>query len=320
LEKALEKRDSAKHFLLGNLSDAERADMEDRFLAHDDVYQELLIAENDLIDAYVRRELPAPERALFEQRLLSSQHWRERVEFAETLFNPVSNTDTAAVQARVPERRFSLWQFLSGALFIRHPAFGFTVAAASLALVLSGLWFLTDKDPMRLATQQQQQTQQAQTTPPTTPVAPRESSAPIMTAENQQPIRNEKNSNRKPIDRTPKRVAPVIATFTLLPGTLRSESNAGALVMPAEANKVQLRLTLDGDAYKKYRATLSTPEGRKLWSRDVTKSSSQQSPYLILSLPANLLKSGDYVLDLSGTDANSDWESVADYIFRVIKK
>lgn len=303
----------AKRFLLGNLSESERAEMEDGFLTQDDFYQELLIAEDDLIDAYVRDELPAPERALFEQRRLTLPHTRARVEFAQALFNSVSGK-TAVTPARVPDRGVSWWQFLAGPFATRRPALAFTFAAALLVIVLVGLWFLTDKRRTRRVPEQ------AKTIQPT-PAPPRESSTPIPTAEQQQVTRDEVNSNRTPATETPKRTAPVIATFTLSPGLVRSENGAGPLVLPSGTTEVQLRLSLEGETHKKYRVTLSTPEGRKVWSRDVTGGRpSIESTHITLSLPADLLESGDYVMDLSGANADGKWESVADYSFRVVKK
>jgi hypothetical protein len=112
----------------------------------------------------------------------------------------------------------------------------------------------------------------------------------------------------------------VIATFTLLPGLVRSESGVGPLVLPPGATEVRLRLALEGEAYEKYRVTLSTPEGRRVWGRDLTKGQSMKSAHLTLTIPAELLKGGDYVVDLSGANAAGKWESVADYAFRVVKK
>jgi hypothetical protein len=65
---------------------------------------------------------------------------------------------------------------------------------------------------------------------------------------------------------------------------------------------------------------LSTADGRKLWGRALTKGISSKSGKLTLSLPAALLRNGDYVLDLSGAKSDGKWESAADYSFRVVKK
>lgn len=314
MENVLHNRELAKRFLLGNVSESERAETEDLFLANDDFYQELLIAEDDLIDAYVRGELPASEHALFEQWRLASERRQERVEFARTLFDSVSNKAAAPVaSALVSDRAVFWWRSGFGAMAIRRPALGFAFATALIVIVLGGLWLLTGRR------QTGPQPEQAQGTEPT-PVAPRESSGPPTTAKQEPPTIEEKNADRTLANETPKRTVPVVATFTLLPGVVRSERGAGPLVLPAGATEVRLRLTLEGATYRKYRATLSTPEGAKVWSRDVSKGPSMKSAHLTLSFPAELLKGGDYVLDLSGANAAGKWESVSDYSFRVVKK
>lgn len=312
----LDSTESAKRFLLGNVSESERAEIEDRFLADDDFFQELLIGEDEMIDAYVRGELPAPERARFEQKLSTSQHLRERVEFAQTLFNSVSSKAVTAAAATIaagaPARHVSWWRSWYEEFFVRRPALGFTLAAVSLVIVLGSLWLLTDRGQTRPAPQQQAQTV------PTATVMPRESPTPASTAE--PPTRDAENSNRAPVRETPRRTAPVIATFTLLPGLERSETGSGALVLPAGTTEVRLRLMLESGDSKQYRATLTTAEGRNLWSRTIAKGRSNKYADLTLNLPANLLKSDDYILDLSSINPDGKWESVADYSFRIVKK
>jgi len=314
LDNRVDNQELAKRFLLGSVTESEREQIEDGFLAQADLYQELLMAEDDLIDAYVRGELPARQRALFEQRCLTSQRDRERVEFARTLFNSVSGR---TVPARVSEDSVSWWASMAGSLITRRPALGFAFAAALLVFVLGGLWFLTDNWRTRPTPEQAKSVQPA-------PATPRESSTAVSTAEQPQLTSDLVNYNQTPAGEGPKRTAPVIATFTLLPGLVRGEG-AGALAVPAGATEVRLRLTLDAGPYQKYRATLSTPEGRKIWSQDVVPNvakgrASTKSNLLTLGVPADLLKSGDYVLDLSGANATGKWESVADYSFRIVKK
>lgn len=298
--------------MLGTLSEAERAKIEDGFLAQDDFFQELLIAEDELIDAYVRGELPAPERALFEQRQLTLPHLRERVEFAETLFNSISDK-AVVVPARTADDSISWWRSLAAALTIRRPALGFGFAAALLVIVLGGLWFLTEKLRTRPAPEQAKIFQPA-------PVIPRESPAPVGTPEPQQLAGDEVKPIRTPTTETPERTAPVLATFTLTPGLVRGAGGAEPLVLRAVVTDIRLRLTLDSEPYEKYRATISTPEGTRVWSGQLSNGASIKSSLLTLSLPANLFKNGDYVLDLSGANTPTDWESVADYSFRIVKK
>jgi hypothetical protein len=112
----------------------------------------------------------------------------------------------------------------------------------------------------------------------------------------------------------------VVATFTLLPGTTRGSGEANSVVLPGGATTVRLRLVLDGETYKQYRATLSTAESKELWRRVVSDLVSLKSASLTLSLPAKIFESGDYILELSGANQNGKWESVTDYSFRVVKK
>jgi len=312
LENVLDNKELAKRFLLGSLSEAERAKIEDGFLAQDDFYQELLIAEDDLIDAYVRGELPASDRALFEQRTLTSSQLRERVEFTQTLFDSIS-TKAVVVPARTTVDSISWWQSLAAAFTIRHPALGFGFAAALVVIVLGGLWFVAEKLRTRPAPEQAQIIQ-----PPS--VVPRELPTPGGTPEPQQLTGDEVKPVRTPVAEPTERTAPVFAAFTLTPGLVRGGGGAEPLVLRAVVTDIRLRLTLEGESYEKHRATISTPEGTRVWSGQLSNGSSIKSSQLTLSLPARLFKNGDYVLDLSGANAPGKWESVADYSFRIVKR
>jgi hypothetical protein len=325
LENVLNNGESAKRFLLGDVSESERAQIEDRFIADDNFYDQLLIAEDDLIDDYVRGDLSAAERALFERTLSASQTRDERVKFAQSLLNSASG-GASDVASGVAARPVSRWLSLSRSWPVRRQAAGLILAAASLVLMFGGLWFLIDGRRARHAPQRAQTSQPTQTSRPTpdaearlqaTPGAAAQQQSPTPEAR-QQPVPEVENSNREPARERPKRTKPVIAAFTLSPGLVRGASGANSLALRAGTKEVRLRLTLDDTTYKNYRALLSTPEGRKVWSRDVAGKRSSKSA-LTLTVPANLLKSGDYVLELSGANDGDGWESVADYSFRVVR-
>jgi hypothetical protein len=318
LNSDLHNEELLKRFLLGDLSETERAEVEDRFLADDDFFQGLLIGEDDLIDAYMRGELPAAESALFERCCLSTQRGRQRVEFARTLFNSLSGKTETIVATREQNATVSWWRTLFDKFVGRRPVLSFTLAAALLVVILGGIWVLRERGRTRFTSEPEQARQ-------TTPAPPQESTPPSINAplEPEQPQREKETSNSAPPRETPKKTSPtspVIATFTLVPGMVRGEGGAGALILPDAATEARLRLMLESEGYKQYRATLSTAEGRRVWSRVLTNGSSKKSAHLTLKLPADLLKSGDYVLDLSGANGGGNWESVADYSFRIVRK
>jgi hypothetical protein len=73
--------DRLVRYLLGEaLTDAEQAEIEERYFTDDVYFDRLLAVEDDLIDSYVRGGLSADERAQFEHNFLASNRRREKWE------------------------------------------------------------------------------------------------------------------------------------------------------------------------------------------------------------------------------------------------
>jgi hypothetical protein len=72
-------------YLLNLASEEEREAVERGFFADDDSFERLQAAEDELFDAYAAAEMPAGERAAFEQRYLSSAEGRRRLAIARAL-------------------------------------------------------------------------------------------------------------------------------------------------------------------------------------------------------------------------------------------
>jgi hypothetical protein len=78
--------------LLGRCSPAEREHIESEYFEDEEAFQEMLTAEDDLIDAYARGELVGEERRRFEKSFVSSLCGRNRVQFARALRSAVFST------------------------------------------------------------------------------------------------------------------------------------------------------------------------------------------------------------------------------------
>lgn len=88
------KEDSAsfallKRYLLGQLAEPQMREIEERYLAEEEFFKELLQVESELIDQYTSGQLPPEERKQFEAYFLSSIERRKRVE-AQT--KPIAKT------------------------------------------------------------------------------------------------------------------------------------------------------------------------------------------------------------------------------------
>ena len=84
-------------YLLGELNDEDQVQVEDRAFTDPSYVAEIEAAEADLIDAYVRGELPPGSLPGFERRFLRSPSRRSKVEFAKALAR-------AAVESKSPPR------------------------------------------------------------------------------------------------------------------------------------------------------------------------------------------------------------------------
>src|SRR5947209_18772521 len=84
-------------YLLGKLNDDEQAQVEDRAFADPDYLGALEATEADLIDAYVRNELPKSDRGAFERQFLGSPSRRSKVAFASTFFRVAAELHAPSV-------------------------------------------------------------------------------------------------------------------------------------------------------------------------------------------------------------------------------
>jgi hypothetical protein len=78
---------------LGELSPVERDAVEDRYFADDAFHEQVLAAEEELIDSYVRGELSTEQRKHFESWFLQADDRRQKLEFAKALakYRPAQN-------------------------------------------------------------------------------------------------------------------------------------------------------------------------------------------------------------------------------------
>src|SRR5262247_2329359 len=72
-------------YLLGNLPEEQRLQIEGEFLSDDQRYERLLALENELFYDYAQNKLAPGEREQFEKRFLTSEQNRKRATIASAL-------------------------------------------------------------------------------------------------------------------------------------------------------------------------------------------------------------------------------------------
>lgn len=141
---------------LGELSQEERDAVEDRLFADDEFHEQVLAAEEELIDSYLRDELTPGQREHFEKWFLPVDDRRERLEFARALrldllrFHPGDRLAESEKELAKPQsnsegqfenldRRQMAAGLTREAAQQKHSVLRWAGAAAVLALVLIGV-------------------------------------------------------------------------------------------------------------------------------------------------------------------------------------
>lgn len=311
-------------YLLGELSEAEQAQLEERYFTDAQTFNQLAQLETELVDGYARGRLSTQMRERFERAYLSNPNRRAHLRFSEALAVKLDQTvvsrtaeQRSARAASRPRRFFSL-------LLGRPRAFAFSMALALLLLSSVSVWLFIESNRLRqeLARTREAQTAQAE--------REREAQEQLADARKKtQELTNEldnRASNTAPQPQpTPspsERAAPVVASLILTANGARGVDTGAAsrLVIPPGAQQVRLQLNLRENDYQSYRLVLQAISGQEIFNQRVKPVLTKSGASFIIMLPAAKVSAGDYMLTLKGLTTSGDLEDVSQSLFRVEKR
>lgn len=318
-----------RRFLLGELSENERTALEEKFLADEDCFTQIRVAEDELIEEYVRGKLENEEKEKFEKQFLSSKTRRERVIFTREMLGKFAKLNETAKKTETVAPKTSV---LSSILeFFRQPKLAFGAGFAILALVF-GFWFLVFRKPAN----ETEIVRQISPTPTIEANFNKNSAVnpPQFVNENANINTNASvNSNSNSINKQdanktdtnseiPKKeekqkeisANPVLALFA---GTVRSEGKTNELNLPKNAQGANFQLNLESQDYQTYRAEIIDQNGNVIYRSGKLRAKNSK---IYTTIPAKNLKRGDYILKLYGFNPQNEEESAADFQFRVNQK
>ena len=335
-----------RRFLLGDLSEDERLQVEQRFLAENEFFDQVLSAEAALLDQYVLGRLGKEEqgraRTLFESSLSQNQmvtsareliallqeSAEEKLQTAATAVGPTTVVEPPTKFQ--PQRKTTssnpvvtsvgpaiLPVSANSRLSTRH----FTVLAW-VFMAIAGITLVAGLVYKHL----QKKTLEAQS------VALEQSSRKIREELQTETLRSAELSRQLEIERQ-KRIASEalvaqlrspnltgLTTITLSPTTLERGGSSQIMRVRSETRPIQLQLELDTDQrYNRYSVLITTFDGHLVWSVDSLNSNQIKQGRLKVMLPAALLKPEDYKIALTGLADSGDSAHVADYIFKIRK-
>jgi hypothetical protein len=325
---------SIRRYLLGQLTDSEREQVEARLLTDDSFFEEVLIAEDELADDYARGALSGAELAGFSQYFLASPERREKVQFAGAFRSYLAATEAephvpfAPEAERVPRLRWLSVLRGRGGLALAVP-----IAAAFVLMAAGGIWLAirtsrlqSELDRMRAHEsanqgrpadfERQLADEQAQTERLRADLQ-REQDERAKLERQLAELRAEGQAGTGPGSRPP-RVS--FASLVLTPGQLRAGGEIRKAVLRRGTRVLRLQLQVVTDD-QLFRAELQTDEGRVVWSRDnLSATATRLGRSVTLNVPAEQLDANDYQIRLSSRTAEGALEDVGRYYFRVLRQ
>lgn len=138
----VEEQEILRRYLLGDLPAESQRSLEERLMTDGELYDELLMAEDELVDQYLAGALSGGARDAFERHFLATPESRRKLNFAAALRKHIAAAEPPRPEAEqsevsLPERR-TLFQILFPP---GRPAVGWAQAAI-LLLVVTAAAFL----------------------------------------------------------------------------------------------------------------------------------------------------------------------------------
>jgi flagellar biosynthesis GTPase FlhF len=331
-------------YLLGTLPEAEMELFDELSFTDDDFADELKVAEKDLVDAFVQGELDGEKLKHFNTYYLASPLRREKVEFAQT-FQTFAEKELAQETVEAEPKA----GFFANLFAIPRLSLQWGFALTTLALMFFGGWMIWENSRLRseisqtqsnrdellkreseLAEREKQlqneiatqQTVNAETEKELAKIRDEREKLAQELKKSQEQKRmvepSEPQSERAEVQKTP--VPPnrqiSIASFILSP-SLRGNNQLPTLSIPPKTDLVAMQLQLESDDYKTYRTVLQNQSGQTLWQSGKLRAAGGAEKVLNLRFPAKLLKSGIYLLEVSGVSPAGKSEIIGNYSFKI---
>lgn len=308
-------------YLLGELSPAEMARIEEYYLMDHAYYEKLLDIEDELIHEYVTGELAGRERELFEKNFLSIPQNREKVKLAKMVKAHLTKEQPQGEPARFRfSKRIASWlSALVDFLTSQKVAWKLAYVMAIVVMIFytSRLFIKTNElgiqidqfERERHSMLQQQLKLQRQ----------------LQNERNRRAALAEELSKQQSPKPKAQSLKPIFFTITLKPGISRSAQSANKLNLAQikqQAQLLEIQLLLeDPRAYESYRVFLVTAsEDTVLIKYGLQAQKIEKGEALILQLPTSDLSDDEYQITVKGVTASREIEHVDSYQLSVKKE
>ena len=316
-----------EQYLLGELSEAEQAKVEEAYFADDSLFERFLTVKDDLLDAYSRGDLTGDKRERFEEHYLASKARRQKVEETRELIQTATtsslNTIVAPVEspelAKTAEVSWSEWIVKK---FSLQPAYWRVGLVAAVLLLVAAGWIVVRQLQDRGDRRPPEQAHNAPTPAPVTGANENKlQPAPTPSINNGSERASASPAPSPSIKpgNSPPTVPPAqIASLTLLPLSSRDTGSANSLILTTQVRIVRLNFVFSDAHYDSFEASVRTVDGQAVIHRGGLKAISNETGKTVtITLDASLLSRQDYIATLLGRMKDRRSQIIAEYYFRV---
>lgn len=289
-----------REMLLGRLADESRSQFEESFTADEEIFDIVRAAEDELVEQYAYNKLNENDRIAFESNYLNLESGRRRLALTRTL---IARSEFAS--PIITEEKVSV--FAAIAAFFAGSRSAIATGFVVVALLFGGVWLLNRKTE-EVAVQPTIPT-------PTPAVKTPEVAAPIPTPDIAELPKN--TEPRPDVQPTPKQERPAVPMVALIAGSLRDGGKMQQLSLTEQTEKAIFRLKLESNDYPAYRVDVVDADGRSVARIASVRASGRR---LDATVPTHQLKTGEYIVKLSGLNSVGQPESVADYPVRIVRR
>ena len=290
-------------------------------------FEDIDIAEEELVDAYVRNQLSVDERKLLEKGLRASPHLVERLHVARLLVDAADRAAEDEVssnqeQKEFPQARKPWWLWPFGLTSRQQPALNLAFAACILIIIIGGVgliagWIRLRRESQQLAEQQaalERQKLELQNSVSEQRLATDQLRAQLREEQQKREADQQLIAELQAQNQKPAASSPTIASLFLLP-TLRGSEKEKELRPPAETSRIRLQLAVDSIDYKVFLVQVKNSQDREIFQQKVHPPRSGK--LVTTTIPSQILPAGAYSLQLSGISAKGTNDLVGNYSFRI---
>jgi hypothetical protein len=323
MEHQLDDERVVRSYLLGELSEEDREQLERQMLVDGDYSSFVSALEEELIEDYVSGRFEAEDVRKFERVFLTTPSGAERVRLARNLRAYARKKVSEKLQGPSPRLAGAAPGPISLTDYLRSKSLAHRIALAAAGLVILvgaslifTIWKLQERIdspglPPKGSQVQQLEEQLAEQQ------ARNDELARSLQQEQERRLRLEQEltSSKTP---KPENPSSLLAAIVLSPGKPRAGEQSKVLIIRPGVSQAAFRLRIRKTSYTSFKVSIRTEDGREVWSG--LAQSSAGGTEVRFSVPADRFSNAKCLIHLQGTSGQGGYEDMPTYYFTVVKR